>query len=106
MPPPSPQVVSEYTTLLQRAILNLRMRLRCGEEVSTDELIAFLDAIENVPTMLLNHDKWHVEENINWHLAHYDEKWLNREGSKLRVSLVDTLRRIKNGEFTPQSGGG
>jgi hypothetical protein len=101
MPPPSAEIVGTYTKLLQHAIWNLRMRLRSGEEVSPEELVAFLNAIENVPAMLLNYGEWNVEENIDWHLAHYDDKWLNREDSQLRLSLVSTLRQIKDGRFTP-----
>ena len=93
-------------TLLERAILNLRMRLRYGETVTADEIIAYLDAIENIPTMLLNYGGWHVEENIDWHLAHYDEKWMGQAGSELRRSLIETLKRARAGEFARPPGAG
>jgi hypothetical protein len=106
MRPAPSEVLKDYTTLLARAILNLRMRLRYGETVTADELIAYLDAIENIPTMLLNYGDWHVEANIDWHLAHYDEKWMGQVGSELRSSLVETLKRARAGEFDRPSGGG
>jgi hypothetical protein len=106
MAPTPPNVLKDYTTLLERAILNLRTRLRYGEAVTTEELIAYLDAIENIPTMLLNYGGWHVEENIDWHLAHYDERWMPQSGSDLRMSLVEILRRARAGEFDQPLGGG
>lgn len=101
MRPPEPNVVRDYTALVREAIWNLRMRLRYGEKVTEAELIDYLDAIENIPTMLLDYGKWHVEENIDWHLAQYDERWRRGEGSTLRISLLDTLRRIRKGDAQP-----
>jgi hypothetical protein len=99
MRPAPSDVLKDYTTLLERAILNLRVRLRIGETVTPEELIAYLDAIENIPTMLRHYGGWHVEKNIDWHLAHYDEKWMGQAGSELRSSLVETLKRVRAGEF-------
>jgi hypothetical protein len=101
MTTPPPDAVAAYTALLERAILNLRMRLRYGEEVSPDEVHDYLDALHNVPTMLRDYGGWHVEENIDADLAFYDERWLGRPGSELRTSLVETLRRARAGEFDP-----
>jgi hypothetical protein len=84
---------------LENAITRLRMRLRDGEEVSLEEVHDFLDALHNVPIMLRNYGGWHVEENINWHLKRYDDKWLGRTPSQSRQSLMDTLSRAFAGEF-------
>jgi hypothetical protein len=85
--------------LLERAILNLRTRLRYGEVVSAEELHDYLDALHNVPIMLRDYGDWHVEENIDADLARYDHRWLVRADSKLRKSLLETLRRAKLGEY-------
>src|SRR4051812_48284184 len=99
MNPAPPEVVSAYTALLERAILILRMRIRYGEDVSINETYDYLDALHNVPIMLRNYGGWHVEENINADLARYDQKWLDQPGSTMRRSLIDTLRRCREGEF-------
>lgn len=106
MPTPPPEVVAAYTDLLMWAILSLRMRLRYDDGVTLDEVHDFLDALHNVPIMLRNYGGWHVEKNIDWYLAHYDEKWMGRPGSELRHSLVETLERARAGEFDPLSGDG
>lgn len=106
MPTPSPEVVAAYTALLERAIINLRMRLRYNDGVTFDEVHDFLDALHNVPIMLRDYGGWHVEENINWHLAHYDERWVGRPGSEFRNSLVETLERAQAGKFDDSSGSG
>jgi len=99
MNPAPPEVVSAYTALLERAILNLRMRIRYGEDISINETHDYLDALHNVPTMLRNYGGWHVEENINADLARYDQKWLEQPGSTMRRSLIETLRLCRDGEF-------
>jgi hypothetical protein len=96
---PSSEVVSAYTTLIERAIINLRMRLRYGDVISAEELHDFLDALHNVPIMLRRYGGWHVEENIDADLARYDDRWLSRTDSKLRKSLIETLRQAQHGEF-------
>lgn len=105
MPPAPPEIGKIYTCLLEQAIINLRMRLRYQDGVTLDEVHDFLDALHNVPIMLQRYGGWHVEENIDWHLAHCDEKWMPRPGSKLRTSLIETLQRARAGEFEPRSGG-
>jgi hypothetical protein len=72
--PAPPDVVHVYTTLLERAIVELRFRVRMGEVISADELHDFLDALHNVPTMLRDYGNWMVEENIDQHLARYDSR--------------------------------
>lgn len=99
MATPTPENINAYAALLDHAILNLRMRIRYGEKVSLDEIHDWLDALHNIPEMLRNHGKWHVEENIDWYLAQYDERWIGQPGSELRDSLVETLRRARDGEF-------
>ena len=105
--PALPDVVHVYTTLLERAIIELRHRLRCEEMISADELHDFLDALHNVPQMLRDYGNWMVEENIDQDLARYDSRWVGRPGSKQRKSLVDLLERCKRGEFDhPYKAGG
>jgi hypothetical protein len=99
MNPAPPDVVSAYTALLEQAILTLRMRIRYGGEISIDEVHDYLDALHNVPIMLRNYGGWHVEENINADLAGYDQKWPQQPNSTGPRSLVDMLRRCREGEF-------
>ena len=100
MPTPAPpQVADAYMTLLERAILGLRFRLRYGEEIAADELHDMLDALHNVPTMLRDYGGWFVEENIDADLARYDARWLGRPGSERRDSLVGLLEQSKRGDF-------
>lgn len=97
---PAPQdVVRVYTTLLERAILELRFRVRMGEIISPKELHDFLDALHNVPQMLRNYGNWMVEENIDQDLAHYDSRWVGKSDSQRRTSLIELLARCKRGEF-------
>lgn len=43
----------EYAKLLEVVVLNLRMRIRYGEEVSNLEVHDLMDAIHNIPQLLL-----------------------------------------------------
>ena len=99
MQAPPPDTVNAYTALLEKAILNLRMRLRYGEDVTLDEVHDLLDALHNIPMMLRSYGGWHKEENIDASLARYDERWLNHPGSDFSRSLLDTLRSAQAGEF-------
>jgi hypothetical protein len=96
---PPPEIANTYAALLERAILNLRMRIRGGENVQLDEVHDLLDALHNVPTMLKDYGGWHVESNINADLARYDQRWLGQPGSAMRLPLVETLRLAQLGEF-------
>ena len=88
----------EYAKLLEVVILNLRMRIRYGEEISNREVHDLMDAIHNIPQMLRAADGWHVPSNIDLDLHRYDEKWPKQpEGSRIR--LVETLTRIRQGEY-------
>ena len=88
-----------FLALIERAILNLRMRIRYDEDVSLREVHDFLDALHNVPTMLRDYGGWHVEENIEADLAAYDHCWLSQPGSDLRKSLAETLASARDGDF-------
>src|SRR5690348_7946842 len=94
-----PHIVNAYTALMERVILNTRMRLRYDENISLEEMHDLLDALHNVPVMLRNYGGWHVEENIDADLLRYDQRWLARPDSQRRESLLDTLRRARGGEF-------
>jgi hypothetical protein len=95
MTAPGPDVVNAYTALLERVILNWRLRLRYGEVVSADESHDLLDALRNVPIMLRNYGDWFVEQNV----LQDHERWLKARDSELRISLVETLHRARFGEF-------
>ena len=97
--PAPPDVVNAYTALLERAIVQLRYRLRYGDVVSADELHDYLDALHNVPTMLRDYGGWMVEANIDADLAEYDERWVGQPGSEMRKSLIELLQRARRGEF-------
>jgi hypothetical protein len=92
---PSETVADAYIKLMEKAILQLRMRIRYGEIVSLDEIHDLLDAMHNIPAMLRGDSAWHNEENIIADLARYGEHWMSRAGSNQRVSLVQTLEVIR-----------
>jgi hypothetical protein len=93
------KTVKAYTVLLRMVIVRLRFRLRMGEDVSADEVHDLMDAIENIPLMLMNYGGWHVEANIDAALERYDQRWLPRGNSAHRDSLVEMLARAKRGEL-------
>jgi hypothetical protein len=102
--PPS-DVNRAYLILLRRAIVHMRFRLRSGDAISSDEFHDWLDALHNIPEMLVNYGSgggWFVEENIDWSLAWYDDRWRGKPTSAERMSLMDALTRAKNGEFDEQ----
>ena len=88
----------EYAKLLEVVVLNLRMRIRYGEEISNREVHDLMDAIHNIPQMLRSCDAWHVPANIDFDLQRYDEKWSKQSGCS-RISLVETVVRIRRGEY-------
>ena len=90
-----------YLVLLERAIVELRMRIRYGESVSLKEVHDFLDALHNVPRMLMDYGGWHVEKNIDSDLAEYDRRWLSQPDSDLRGSLIEALNRARREQFGP-----
>ena len=69
------------------------MRIRYGESIDMQEIHDLMDGIHNIPEMLCAYGGWHVEENINFHLNHYDERWFKSDSSKIRMSLMQTLAR-------------
>src|SRR5688500_18842688 len=98
MPAP-PEVVNAYAALLRIVIVRLRFRLRMGESVSADEVHDLMDAVENIPLMLITYGGRHVEENIDAALERYDQRWLPKGGSDFRVSLLRLLAQAKRGEL-------
>lgn len=79
-------------------MLHLRRRIRYGETVSLQEVHDVMDAIHNIPSMLLGVGGWHVPENIDVDLKRYDARWPPEEGVP-RVRLMKTLIEIRNGEY-------
>ena len=101
--PPS-NVSKAYLILLDKAIVNLRMRIRYGENLSNDEIHDLLDAIHNIPEMLHNYGGWFVEGNINQALLRFDERWQKQGSSDFRISLIDALQDAKcKADETPNS---
>lgn len=92
-------VFKSYMRLLEWVIIDLRKRIRYGDHIEQAEIHDILDAIHNIPEMVRNYGGWFVEENIDWALAHYDEKWMDKPTSVGRPSLIDTLELIKQGLF-------
>ncbi len=97
--PPSDHVFHDYILVLERAIINLRHRIRYSEPVAIDEVHNLMDAIHNIPKMLRNYGGWHIVENIDADLARYDRKWINDDQQDRRTSLLDTLENAKAGDF-------
>ena len=93
------KITHDYIHVLERAIADLRMRIRYDDGVSIDEVHDLLDAIHNIPRMLRDHGGWHVPENIDADLLRYDRKWMGNGQSTLRKPLMDHLRRAQDGEY-------
>ena len=89
---------SEYARLVEIVVLHLRRRIRYGETVSLQEVHDVMDAIHNIPSMLLGVGGWHVPENIDADLKRYDAKWPPEDGVS-RVRLLKTLIEIRRGEY-------
>lgn len=85
------EVIRSYLTVLEGAILDLRRRIRYDEKVSLDEVHDLMDALHNIPRMLSDYGRWHIEENINWDLKRYDERWLSKNDEMSRRSLIQIL---------------
>ena len=98
---PSETGADAYIKLMEKAILQLRLRIRYGEIVSLDEIHDLLDAMHNIPAMLRGDSAWHNEGNIMADLARYDELWMCRAGSDHRISLVQALDLIRAGQIDP-----
>lgn len=79
--------------------MELRGRLRYGDNIAADELHDYLDALHNVPTMLRDYGNLMVEKNIDEDLARYDKRWVGSDDSAMRVSLIDLLEGAKHGKF-------
>ena len=94
-----PETTRIYLLVLERAVLDLRMRIRYDDDVSIEEVHDLLDAIHNVPKMLRDYGRWHVPENIDAALDGYDQKWMGHGQAELRKSLIQHLDRAKKGEY-------
>ena len=92
-------VFHDYVTVLEYAILELRMRLRYEDDVTLDEIHDMLDAIHNIPTMLRQFGDWHVPDNIDADLERYDAKWLGIGSAELRLGLLKHLERARAGDY-------
>ena len=85
-----------YLTVLHRAIIDIRHRIRCGESISMQEIHDLMDGIHNIPEMLCAYGRWFVEKNIDSDLNRYDEKWCNpSDTSSRRHGLMKTLAEAK-----------
>jgi hypothetical protein len=96
---PADEIFHDYILVLERAILELRCRIRYGETVPIDEVNDLMDALHNIPRMLRKYGGWHVIENINADLAAYDRKWINFEDPDRRPSLMEMLEDARAGEL-------
>ncbi len=101
MPLADPQVIHDYTCVLERAILVMRMRIRYDDNVTMVEVHDLLDAIHNIPTMLRDYGKWFVPENMDADLARYDDRWLPVGNSKFRMSLLKHLATARSEDDDP-----
>ena len=93
-------VFHDYLHVLERVIIDLRFRIRYGDSVPVEEVHDLMDAIHNIPEMLRNCEGWHVPDNIDADLKHYDNKWLKmNDGVEYRKSLVLHLELARAGEY-------
>lgn len=92
-------VFHDYILVLERALLELRCRIRYGDSVTIDEVHDLMDALHNIPRMLRKYGGWHVVENIDADLARYDRKWINLDDPDHRPSLTEMLGHAKAGDL-------
>lgn len=91
-----------YLKLLDRAIIHFRHRLRCDEQISLDEVHDFLDALHNVPPLLLqdrNVDATVLSQRhatVGLNLQAYDEKWVHGRNDARQWSLTGLLDGIRD----------
>jgi hypothetical protein len=95
----SNDIVHDYLHVLERAIIDLRARIRYNDDVSMDEVHDILDAVHNIPKMLRGYGGWFVTENIDADLGRYDTKWSDRGQATMRKRLMDHLQRARDGEY-------
>ena len=93
------EIFHDYILVLERAILELRCRIRYSDSVTIDEVHDLMDALHNIPRMLRNYGGWHVVENIEADLARYDQKWINLDDPDHRPSLMEMLGLAKAGDL-------
>ena len=86
--------------MLERAITDLRFRIRYGDAVTIREVHDILDSLHNINAMLRGSGHWLIPENIDADLKRYDEKWLNADDdAQSRRGLFAVLQCIRGGEF-------
>ena len=71
------------------------MRIRYGEQVAINEIHDYLDALHNVPGLILGEGDWFTEENIAIDLERYDQRWMQKPGSQFRKSLATMLDQAR-----------
>jgi hypothetical protein len=99
MNPVPEDVFHDYLHVLERAILDLRARIRCEDDVAIREVHDMLHAVHNIPQMLRSCEGWHVPENIDADLARYDQEWLGIGNARLRKSLMGHLKKARAGDY-------
>ena len=100
MPRAADDVFHDYLHVLERAIIDLRARIRYDDAVTIDEVHDVLDAIHNIPEMLRDCDGWHVPDNVDADLTRYDTKWLSADdAAERRHALMDHLQRARAGDY-------
>ena len=58
------------------------MAIRYGRQISDEEIHDLLDALHNIPEMLLRYGDWFIEENIDQEIRHYFSKWRSNRDTK------------------------
>jgi hypothetical protein len=92
-------VFHDYIQVLERAIFDLRTRIRYEDAVTIPEVHDMLDAVHNIPKMLRSCEGWHVPANIDADLSAYDKKWLGIGNARLRKSLMEHLDNARAGDY-------
>lgn len=96
-----PSSRDHYLKLLERAIIHFRHRLRCDEQISLNEVHDFLDALHNIPSLLLQDCSAEASilsqrrATIQLDLQAYDEKWVHERSDARRLFLTGLLDSIR-----------
>jgi hypothetical protein len=99
--------LSAYLELLYRVSIFVRSRSEGEVRLPDEQLFDLMDAIHNIPEMLLEYEGpgWSEKDLRELFLQAYDEKWATGEDDfSLIMALDDSLRRVHERDNKNASG--
>ena len=93
---------SAYLEVLRRAILQVRVQIRCDKPMSGDQVHDLMDAVHNIPKFLTQRNDFFTVDVIRQELESYDRKWAASEDDFSLIRILDTA--LGDGSGTPEDG--